>query len=459
MIDGSASQRAPVDLAIEGGTVVLPTGPRKMNVLVEDGRIVEIGTDRRAARTHHDATGLIVLPGFVDAHVHCMEQVEPAREDWDHACRAALAAGATTLIEHTHAAPVRTAPQLRSKRAWLEGRATVDYAFAAHAWPGRPSDAVDVWLGGAAYLKVFTCTTHGVEGFDSESLAELFAATAPVGATCLVHCEDQSVLDDNERRLHASDRTDGWIVPCWRSLHAERSAVEQVLRLAVHARADVVIAHASSPAIVDAVRGARALGASVAIETCPQYLTLLETEVGEQGALRKFTPPARARDAAELALMWDLLRNGAITYVSSDHAPATREQKRAGTIWDAPFGLPGLDTTSAIMIDAACNNRIAWRAVAEVYARSPARVYGLAGKGSLEPGYDADLVLVDPAASWTLTDSAIRSKAGWSPYAGRALRGRVVATIRGGRVVHDVQHPDLRPSPGRFLAGRGAIGV
>lgn len=446
----------PNDLFIEGGTLVLPDGPRAANVLISDGRIADIGDETHAAATSLDAAGLVVVPGFVDAHVHCMELAEPEREDWAHASRAALAAGVTTVVEHTHAAPVRTADQLRDKRAALQGRATVDFALAAHAWPHHPADAVDAWHAGAAYLKVFTCTTHGVEGFDAPALAELFAALAEVGAPCLVHCEDQHVLDANEQDLRAAQRQDNGIVPRWRSQDAERVAVERVLDLAGETGANVIVAHVSSPLIIEAVRGARARGVSAAAETCPQYLTLLEREVEEHGGLRKFTPPARARDARDLSRMWELVRAGAVDYVSSDHAPATRAQKASATIWDAPFGLPGLDTTSSILIDAVCRDELDWSALVALYATTPAQLYGLAGKGVLARGRDADLAIIDPRASRTLRDADVRSKAGWTPYAGRQVRGRVVATIKTGEVVYDLARPGLAATPGRFIAGASA---
>jgi dihydroorotase-like cyclic amidohydrolase len=137
--------------------------------------------------------------------------------------------------------------------------------------------------------------------------------------------------------------------------------------------------------------------------------------------------------------MWDAVREGAgIDYISSDHAPATRPQKLEGDIWSAHFGLPGLDTTSGVLIDAALRGRIDLPRLTELYSERPARIYGLdAHKGRIEPGLDADLVLVDPEARRTVEVGAIRSKAGWSPYEGRELAGRVVATFLRGAEAFD----------------------
>jgi dihydroorotase-like cyclic amidohydrolase len=178
-------------------------------------------------------------------------------------------------------------------------------------------------------------------------------------------------------------------------------------------------------------------------------LTLLEKDVLEAGPLRKFTPPARARNPRELVMMWEALASGAIDYVSSDHAPSTIEQKTKASIWDAHFGLPGIDTTLAVLLDGAHRGRITYERVVEVYSEVPSRIYGLhPRKGNFGLGADADLVLVDPEQRWTVSDRDIISKAGWSPFSGRTLVGRAIATLLRGR----------QPEPGRgvFLSGRGA---
>jgi dihydroorotase len=156
--------------------------------------------------------------------------------------------------------------------------------------------------------------------------------------------------------------------------------------------------------------------------------------------------------------MWRLLADGAFTHVATDHAPSTKPQKLAGDIWDAPFGLPGLDTTSRILLDAAASGRLRWSDVARRYAEEPARRYGLwPAKGSLRDGADADIVLVDPEATVTIRDEDVLSKAGWTPFAGRRTRGDVVRVFLGGReIARDGEPRDERM--GRFIPGPGAEG-
>lgn len=249
------------------------------------------------------------------------------------------------------------------------------------------------------------------------------------------------------------------MLPRWRSREAERAAVELAAELALETGVRATIAHVSSPEIAEIAAAARERGATLAAETCPQYLLLREDEVEVHGPLRKFTPPARNRSAEDEDAMWRLLSEGVLTHVSTDHAPSTRAQKLADDIWDAPFGLPGLDTTSRVLIDAVVRGRLGWQDLALRYAEQPARLYGLwPRKGVLRPGADADIVLVDPGADVLVRDEDVLSKAGWTPFASRRFRGDVVATwLRGKRVAERGAPIDERH--GRFIAGPGADGA
>jgi dihydroorotase (multifunctional complex type) len=447
---------ADFDLGIEGGEVVTSAGRSRRNVYVSGGRIAEVTAELRPAGRRADASGLLVMPGMVDAHVHFMDPGDPEREDFPSGSAAAARAGVTTVVEHTHAAPLVSAGDLEAKREHLAGRSHVDFALAAHAWPDRLDEVPGVWRAGAAFVKAFTCATHGLPGFDAGALHELLEIAAGCGAPCLIHCEDDSLTARSERRLREERRSDPSLVPEWRNRAAELVALGTASLLARITGARAIAAHVSHPEALEVVERERAAGAELLIESCPQYLSLLEDEVREHGAFRKFTPPARARDSGELDAMWAALADGSIDLVSSDHAPATAEQKRAGSIWDVHFGLPGVDTTLSVLLDGAHEGRIAYERVVAAYSEAPARAYGLAPrKGALRPGADADLVLVDPRERWTVEDGDVLSKAGWSPFAGRTLTGRAVRTYLGGEVVSDAGRV-REGRAGRFLAGAGA---
>lgn len=437
--------------------VVTSRGRRQAHVYVRDGKVAAITANRQTARQSVDAAGLLVMPGMVDTHVHLMDPGAVEREDFSTGTAAAARAGVTSIIEHSHVSPVRTGAQLKEKIDYVGGRARVDFALAVHAWPGDLDSIREAWLSGAAFIKAFTCATHGIVGHDASHLRQLFVRAAELDAICLVHCEDESLTADAERALRAADRADGAVLYEWRNREAEAVATSVTSLLAQTAGARVVIAHASNPEVPSIVHRHRTAGARIWVESCPQYFVLFEGEVMEFGSLRKFTPPARARSESDLESMWRGLAAGEFDFISSDHAPSTVEQKQ-GSIWDTHFGLPGIDTTLSVLLDGAHRGLISYERVVEVYSEQPARIYGLfPRKGLLAPGSDADLVLVDHQSPWLVRNGDIVSKAAWSPYSGRTLHGRAVATYLRGAVVASSGEVVADPGSGRFLPGRGVV--
>ncbi len=444
------------DLLISGGTLVTPGGRRPANIAIRDEVIRYIGPDRPTAAETVDASGLLLLPGGVDTHVHLMDPGSPEREDFPSGTSAAAASGVTTIVEHSHGQPVRTVDDLQGKLAYLDGRSNVDFGLAAHAWPGLAANVPGLWEAGVAFLKVFTCTTHGVEGHDAAALKEHLEATALCGAVSLMHCEDESLTGAAERLLREDGRTDNALLVDWRNRDAELVAAAVAALLVRRTGARANIAHVSNQEVAAYVAAERTRGARLGAEACPQYFLLREDEVHEHGTLRKFTPPARARTADDEAQMWRLLREGVLTHMSTDHAPSTLEQKRQGDMWNVHFGLPGLDSTMALLLDAAARGHLAYEDVARVYSQNPAQAYGLwPRKGRLAVGSDADIVLVDAAARRTLRNADVLSKAGWTPFDGREVTGQVVRTYLRGQLVADHGKPTDARS-GHFQAGAGA---
>ena len=285
-------------------------------------------------------------------------------------------------------------------------------------------------------------------------MPDVLGAIADIDAACLVHCEDDLMTARAEKLLRESGRTDPGVLPEWRSREAELVATGTVALLARLTGARTTIAHVSNAEALTVLARERQLGSPAVAETCPQYLFLHEAEVLDHGAFRKFTPPARIRSQADADAMWTAFNSGTVHHLSTDHAPSTADQKRQGDIWTAHFGLPGLDSTFPLFLDAALTGRTSLERVVEAYARAPAQRYRLVRKGRIAPGADADLVLIDPTAQRTLTDADVRSKAGWTPYAGRTLQGQVITTIlRGSVVVSDGKLVNDRV--GRFLPGPG----
>src|SRR5919204_4751791 len=171
--------RSMFDLGVEGGVIVTSRGRRRSNVYVAGGRIAEAGPEARDARERVDASGLLVMPGMVDVHAHFMDPSATDREDFPTASQAAARTGVTTVVEHTHSGPVRTAADLHQKEEYLTGRSSVDFALGAHAWPGMAREAGPPWAAGAPLPQALPSTTHGVPGHSPADLLALFRAPAP----------------------------------------------------------------------------------------------------------------------------------------------------------------------------------------------------------------------------------------------------------------------------------------
>ena len=274
-----------------------------------------------------DVSGLIILPGMVDTHVHLMDPGDTDREDFVHGTRAAAARGVTTIVEHTHAHPIRDVPDLDEKKAHLRSRSNVDFGLAAHVWPDRIPEIGPLVDAGITFFKIFTCTTHGVPGIEHGRLSEALTAIKQAGGRCLIHNEDQQLTTDAEHRLKESGRTDPGLLLEWRTRDAELEATAATAAAVLDSGVAATFAHVSSTGVLDVIDAFRPRGADIAAEACPQYLALGEDEVIDKGALRKFTPPARIRDESDRSAMWDAVVDGRFSHFSTDHAPSTVEQK------------------------------------------------------------------------------------------------------------------------------------
>jgi len=443
-------------LAIRGGEVWSSVGSERVDLFVEDGVIVQRGGEGEALETI-DATGLAVLPGIVDGHVHIADPDFPERETFITGTAAALANGTTMLIEHHHSLPVKDASFLAEKAAYMEGRSHIDFGFLAHAHPDNLDELEGLWRAGIYGFKIFTCSLHGAPAVLSDVMLELFARVAAFDGYCLVHCEDDLITAANETRLRAAGEIDGGSIVKWRSLEAEKVAVATTVLLARETGVRIGIAHVSHPTVLDLIERERAAGAAVLAESCPHYFYLSEDDVRERGVWAKFTPPAR--EAAIHGEMWRRLESGQIDLVSTDHAPATKEEKAQGesNVWDAPFGIPGVETTLPMMLNGVAEGKCRLETLVRAMSERPAQLYGLyPRKGSLAVGSDADMVLVDLSAERTLSNEDVRAKVGWTPYAGRTVKGLPLTTISRGRVVFDQGEVVGTPDWGRYVPRPGS---
>lgn len=423
------------DLEIVNTKIVTATNEFNASISIKDGKIAAISKHPlNKAHQTIKADGLVTLPGMIDQHVHFMDPGETDREDFLHGSKAAATGGVTTVIEHTHAFPVRNVKTFDEKINHLKNRSYVDFGLTAHVFPEDLGYLHELWDRGIMMFKMFTCTTHGIPTLSNDDLYRALQEIASFDGLALVHCEDDSITAGNEKRLKDALRNDFGIISEWRSESAEQIAVATVALMARLTNAKTTIAHISHPLIVELIKREQQEGARLYGEMCPQYLFLNDEIVKEKGPFAKFTPPARSKEKSHE--LRKIFQEGHLQLLSSDHAPSTVEQKLEGNIWDCNFGLPGVETTLPMMLSLVNDGEISLQDIVKIYSENPAKILGLyPKKGNITVGVDADFVLIDMKKKWTIRNENIVSKAGWTPFDGKEITGKPMYTIVRGNIV------------------------
>jgi allantoinase len=423
-------------MIVRGGTVVTASGAARADVAVEDGEIVAVGLELDEQADELDATGLHVLPGVVDAHVHFNE---PGRADWEGIATgsAAVAAGGGTCFAemplNAHP-PTLDAESFRAKGAAMERSSVCDFALWGGLVPG-PLDRLDELAElGVVGFKAFMAPS-GIDDFaeaDDLTLYEGMARAARLGLPVAVHAENAQLTTLLGERARAAGRT-GWLD--WarsRPVVAELEAIARAILLAEETGCSLHVVHVTSGRGVRLVAEARARGVDVTCETCPHYLAFTEDDAERLGALGKCAPPLRP--AADREELWAELLAGAVALVASDHSPAPPALK-AGDAFAAWGGIAGCQSLLPVLLTEGLPRGLGPAAVAALTSTGPAARLGLARKGRIEVGADADLVLLELDAERRLAAADLRYRHPVSPYVGRTLRGRVAQTILRGRPV------------------------
>ena len=437
------------DLVIRGGTLVTAEGERRGGLAIQNGRIVAVDRDDAMpeARETLDATGLHVLPGLIDTHVHLRDPGKIEREDWFTGTQAAAAAGVTTILEMPIAIPpVHTAAILRDRAAHVQPRSIVDFALYAGASGDNLDEIEAMAADGAIAFKTFR--TNPVKGREREftgiccpdagQMLEVMERTARTGLLHVVHAEEQQILNVTEERARRTGRHDGRVHALARPEIAETASVAQCVALAHATGTRLQIAHMSSAAALGIIARAKDAGIKVTAETCPHYLMFTEDALAQWGPYAKCNPPLRSQETQDR--LWDAVRLGVIDVVGTDHSPFLVEEKApfADNIWGAPPGIPGLEEFLPLLLTAVHRERLSLVDLARLTCENPARLFGLwPRKGTLAVGADADVVLVDMRAERVHDHRMLYTKSRDTAlmYDGMRMRGLPVATFVRGRAV------------------------
>lgn len=435
------------EFVIAGGTVVTPRRIGEANLLIREGKIAQIGKLGGQAK-RVAAQGLLVLPGAIDAHVHLDLPVAGTRsaDDWATGTRAAAAGGVTAVIDFTIGAPDAPLPDQVARRLDEARAAAVDFALRAEmvGWtPDRVDELAAAAELGVRSFKFYLAYASSGRRTSLGTLQRAMEAIRDLGGTAMVHAEAEELVD-----------AAGGPFPAVRPALAEEVAIAEVGILARETRCPTYIAHISTGRGAVALRAAQRAGAPLVGETCPHYL-LLDEAVYARPDGHRFSVVPPLRTAADREALWQALRRRQFQAVATDHCPFTNAEKDAhrDDPTHLPSGLPGVETLLPLLYsEGVAKGRITLRDLAWYLSEGPARAFGLwPGKGGIRPGADADLVLLDPGAKWTVRAQRLHTRTDFSPYEGMTLRGRVMGVLsRGEWLVRDgeILAP---PGRGRFI--------
>jgi dihydroorotase len=417
------------ELILKGGTVVNQDGEGVRDVAVRAGRIANIGELSRATADEViDCRGLHILPGVIDTQVHFREPGLTQKEDLETGSRSAVLGGVTAVFEMPNTNPTTTSAQaLADKVERGHHRMHCDFAFYVGGTRDNIRDLSELErLPGCAGVKVFMGSSTGsllVE--DDNGVRDILKA---IRRRAAFHSEDEYRLRDRkDERIEGDPRSH----PVWRDELTALTCTERLVRLAHETGRRIHVLHVTSAQEMAFLRDHKDVAS---VEVTPHHLTLEAPDCYERlGTLAQMNPPVR--DASHKAALWRGLSEGIVDVLGSDHAPHTREEK-AKPYPASPSGMTGVQTLVPIMLDHVHAGRLTLARFVDLTSAGPARLFGIACKGRIAAGYDADFTIVDLKRRVTITDQWIASRAGWTPYNQVAVVGWPVGTlVRGHKVM------------------------
>ncbi len=455
---------------IRNGTVVTAKDTLSADILVDGERIKEVraGIPAKSAGTIIEAAGFYVFPGGIDAHTHLDMPFggTTSADDFESGTKAAAFGGTTSIVDF--AIQARGTRMRQALDTWwkkAEGKASIDYGLhmiITDLGGAGMEDMDDMVREGVASFKLFMAYPN-VLMVDDATIFKALSQTAKNGALICMHPENGSVIDVIVARALAEGKTAPIYHALTRPPRAEAEAVHRAIAMAEIAGVPVYIVHLSSEDALNEVREARNRGLPAFAETCPQYLLLSQDELarpGFEGAKYVFTPPLRPKE--HQPRLWDGLKHDHLQVVSTDHCPfCFKDQKILGKddFTKIPNGGPGIENRLQLIYHHGVNQgKITLNRFVELTSTTPARIFGMyPRKGEIAPGSDADLVLWDPNAEYTISAKTHHMKVDYSMFEGFPVRGNVRMVLSRGEVIVDGETFLGRPGRGQFLkrAARG----
>jgi dihydroorotase len=445
-----------VDLVITGGNLVSPDGIIQQAIAVDAGRIAKIGAPDQMppARERIDATGLHVLPGAIDVHVHFREPGFSHKETWTSATQAAAVGGVTTVFDMPNTNPPTSSVEaLLAKLEIAQHQAIVDFGVYGNIGESNLDQLKPMAEAGAISFKLYMGSENPrVPCPPDGAILDAFEILAELGLRCTVHAENTPILMWRGERLMRAGRRDA---AAHLEHHSDIATIEAVSRTAIFSEwtgCKVHIAHESSRFSLPHIRFAKERGVDLTVETCPHYLFLTAEDSARFGPnFLRVKPPVR--EAGHNEFLWLALLDGTIDILSTDHAPHLPEEKRYESIWDCAPGFPGVETSMRLMLTEVSRGRLTLPDYVRMACAMPARAFGLyPRKGALAEGADADIVLVDMTKRGTIKAQELHSIGNATPFEDFKFVGMPVRTLVRGRTVACDGQPLGTPGWGRNVA-------
>lgn len=435
------------DLIIRGGIVVTSSDINPADIAIRDGRITAVGSDLGlSAAEQIDASGLHVLPGGIDSHVHFNE---PGRTEWEtiECGSAALAAGGyTSFIDMPlNNVPVTTtANAFDLKLAAAKRSSLIDFGLWGGLVPGNLDDLEPLRQRGVCGFKAFMCPS-GINEFpasDHRTLREGMKRIAQLDSILLVHAEDPAILEAQAARATGTTARDFLQSRPW---EAEVAAINDAIALARETGCRLHVVHVSTAPGASLIEVARDDGVDVTGETCPHYLLYVADDLERLGGVGKCAPPFRTdMDRRDL---WVMIAQGGLGIVVSDHSPSALELKQGKNFFEIWGGISGCQSTRQLLL---AQDKLELPVIARVTSTNVAKRFGLANKGDVAPGFDADLWLVDLSHEDVVRRQDLHYRNAFSAHEGQPIRGRTARTMVRGRTVY--AHGKVTGAPaGQFI--------
>ncbi len=419
--------RRSFDVVLHGGALVNQDGVAERDIGVIDGKIAEIGQlSNFDAAEKINCRGLHILPGVIDTQVHFREPGMPHKEDLESGSRSAVLGGVTAVFEMPNTDPLTSTPEaLADKVRRGRDRMHCDFAF----WVGGTHENARVLaelerLPGAAGVKVFMGSSTGsLLIADDAGIAEVLSHTRRRVA---FHSEDEDRLIE---RKHLRRDGDPSSHPIWRDVETAVKSTRRLIKIAQDKGALIHVLHVTTEEEIELLAQCKDIAS---VEVTPHHLTMDETDYQRIGALAQMNPPVRS--ARHREALWRGVTQGIVDVIGSDHAPHTLEEK-ARPYPHSPSGMTGVQTIVPLLLDHMNAGRVSLERLVDLTSAGPARLFGIAQKGRVAVGYDADLTIVDLKRRETIRNSWISSRVGWTPYDGKTVNGWPIGTVVRGRKV------------------------